>query len=92
MILSEARKKNLHFAEDSIHDFSMNAVIYVLRRFRQNGGYRVKKNFTSAIYFGCKHSLFYRTKSDILLADLYKLLNHILYSEPQIFPALELQY
>ncbi len=73
MIISEMKKKNLHFDEDMLYDLSINAVEYVLRRFRKKTGYKVNKNFASAIYFGCKHSIYYRTKADELMSEICKI-------------------
>lgn len=75
IIISEFKKKCLHPDRDSVEDLSMVAVIYVLRRFREKKDYKVKRNFISAIYFGCIHAIYYRKKGDILEDSLINHLN-----------------
>ena len=45
----------------TVEDKAMEAVIYVLRRYKTRPGYRIEKNFISALKFSVQHALFYQT-------------------------------
>lgn len=74
IIIKEKEKKGFFLNEDDLADKSINAVEYVLRRYKKNykdgRKYQIKKNFISALYFGVIHSLYYYKESDKAFCDI----------------------
>ncbi len=75
IIKHEQKQKGFFLNNDDLEDKAMNAVFYVLRRYKKtykNGKtYRIEKNFVSALYFGVIHALYYRSKKDKAFDDVY---------------------
>lgn len=82
IIRHEQETKGFFISQDDFKDKAINAVEYVLRRYRKKykdgRKYRIETNFVSALYFGVKHSLYYRPEKDkafdnVLLVDNFPL-------------------
>lgn len=75
IILHEQKKKGFFINQDDCDDKALNAVEYVLRRYKKtykNGSkYRVKSNFISVLHFGVIHSLYYKTENDKVFDNAY---------------------
>lgn len=71
----EMKKHNLHFDKDYFEDLVINAVEYVLRRYTTTPGYYVKQSFTSELYNGVRHALWYRGQSEIVMQQAIQLMN-----------------
>lgn len=61
MIRGEQKRKGFRLSYDDFMDKSMEAVIYVLRRYHTRKGYRIKSNYISALKFGVRHALYHQT-------------------------------
>lgn len=77
MIHQQQKAKNFIMDLDYYEDSRMNAVVYVLRRYRTRKGYRIK-NIVSAMYFGVIHALYSRTEKDRAFNDAYLIDDRIL--------------
>ena len=66
MIYKERAAKGFYLDDSDFEDKAIHAVEYVLRRYKnpKRKNYRITKSFTSALYYGVAHALYYRTKSD----------------------------
>lgn len=80
IIRHEREKKGFFISQDDFKDKTTNAVSYVLCRYRKTyksgKSYKIEKNFISALYFGVRHALYYRSEKDkafdnILFIDNY---------------------
>lgn len=75
IITHERQRKGFFLNDDEFEDKAVNAVEYVLRRYRKTykdgKTYRVKKNFVSALYMGVVHSLYYRKTQDRAFEHVY---------------------
>lgn len=84
IIRHEQETKGFFISQDDLKDKTTSAVEYVLRRYRKTyksgKSYKIEKNFVSALYFGVRHSLYYRSEKDkafdnILFIDNYNWLS-----------------
>ena len=75
-IKTEMRKQGFRLSHDEIEDKKIAAVEYVLRRFSKTQGYFIKDSFTSALWHGMQHALWYRTKADKALDRILELMNN----------------
>lgn len=74
-IRKEMKKKGFFLSREEIEDKKLDAVEYVLRRFKGDKQYFIKESFTSAIYFGVEHALYYRNKSQALVDEIITRMN-----------------
>lgn len=74
-IRKEMKKKGFFLSREEIEDKKLDAVEYVLRRFKGTKQYYIKESFTSAIYFGVEHALYYRSKSESLIDEIVEKMN-----------------
>ena len=61
IIQGETKRKGYSMTREDKEDKARDAALYVLRRYKTRPGYRIDKNFISALKFGVKHSLYYVT-------------------------------
>ena len=61
IIEGELRRKGCWLPRDDKEDKARDAALYVLRRYKTRPGYRIEKNYISALKFGVMHSLYYLT-------------------------------
>lgn len=84
LISIERKAKGLHFSADELEDLKIDAVTYVLRRYRKTyrdgSVWHVEKSFINALRGGVLHALYYeaqdKPKVRVLYAgDLYDVLS-----------------
>lgn len=78
-ITVEKEKKGFILRRQEHEDKATEAVMYVLRRYK-NKGYYIKKGFPAAIYHGVIHALYYRNKTQEIEQELERLVNNNNYS------------
>lgn len=75
LITIERKAKGLHFSDDELEDLKIDAVMYVLRRYRKtySGGavWHVKKSFMNALRGGVLHALYYEAQDKPKVKVLY---------------------
>lgn len=68
LVNHELTKTRYHMSKEDREEKALDALIYVLRRYRKayksGKQYKIKSSPCSAFYFGVKHSLYYQTKAD----------------------------
>lgn len=74
-IRKEMGNKGFFLSREEIEDKKLDAVEYVLRRFKGKKQYYIKESFTSAIYFGVEHALYYRNKGESLIDEIIEKMN-----------------
>lgn len=74
-IRKERGQKGFRLDHDEVMDKAIDAVEYVLRRFKRNSDYYIKDSFTSELYFGVIHALYHQTQSQMILDRAIKYMN-----------------
>ena len=74
-IRKEQKLKGLTFDNATFEDYKICAVEYVLRRYDKWDDYFIKESFTSELYYGVKHALYYRSQSEIVFSGAMELMN-----------------
>lgn len=67
LIFSYFKKRKIKKSMSDIYDISMDAIEYLLRRFKKNKGYVVTKNWITTINFACIHAIKYTTKAESIV-------------------------
>lgn len=67
IIEAERRNKGLYLSADDKADKQLAATEYLLRRYKKNRGYFVRKNFISAIKHSVRHAIYYQSQGDKLV-------------------------
>lgn len=85
LITIEKKQKGLHFSDEDMYDKEMDAVSYVLRRYRKKRDdghiWHVKKSFMNAIRGGVLHALYYEAQDKpkhikvLYVGDLFDVLS-----------------
>lgn len=75
LITIERMAKGLHFSDDELEDLKIDAVAYVLRRYRKTYSdgsvWHVKKSFMNALRGGVLHALYYEAQDKPKVKVLY---------------------
>ena len=70
LIKLEKKRTKTFISDEDTEDISLNAVCYVLRRFKTTPGYYIKTNSVKALQGGVLHAMKHRNKSEIIYNSL----------------------
>ena len=70
-----SRKGIRYWYDSDFEDKVVESTLYVLRRYKTRPGYRIEKNFISALKYGVQHALFYQTRESRVYNAAYRFSN-----------------